>query len=671
MVGLIGLVMLLLSCDVAGGLFSQSELADMYEVWIEIDGMPLGDGDLVRIDSSLIPVIESPGSVSDPGRLSLVLVDMDGVEAARLTYLTGAGSALDVEDVSLRSVRSLRGALPSFAFPADMAEGYYFLETRLYDSLGRVLSNDSTLVLVYNGMIPAPRIEVFPSSPAQGQPVFLRLVSDLPGEVDPWLRWYIGTGIRKEGYASDFADRLVWQVPEADGFFSVRAEVFPFKPPVEVLNRSVALLKPRLPAFRADLILAVGPAQTTSYNSGIDQAFSVDFKSDTDAQHVESADGSSSPLLMIGSPYVESHDSGYGHAVPTGSGYLVPGTILPQAGTPFTLCLAFDPMDKLGASGALVTLLEADGTSSFLRLGISGGLPYLEAGNHIVQAFVDLPAGLSHLVLEVVPSKTDMAETIVSLFLNNELVGNGAVSSSSFARAGPYTTLIGGSEGLAVVYDAFAVIHGKYQAFLAAKSREFGGSLIAASGFEGGALGRGISVQGSVEAEDGFIALNPDTALEIPVPVDGFIMDMEGYGAPPGLLLVMDDGSLLTLNEGKSIPGLLPALTSSEVKETLSGEEAATDSGPSTSAVLGGEQPATPQSISISIEAVAGGLRIRDAAGRNERIPTVLSVVSLRVQPALPVPLTIQTIMVRTFSPATSLERAARLPLLPLPEATN
>ena len=122
---LIGLVMLLLSCDVAGGLFSQSELADLYEVQIAIDGLTLGTGDLVRSDSPLVPVIESPSGVSEPVKLLLVLVDMSGNEAARLGFMVDEGLGLDPEDPSLRSVDSLKGALPSFSLPADLPEGYY------------------------------------------------------------------------------------------------------------------------------------------------------------------------------------------------------------------------------------------------------------------------------------------------------------------------------------------------------------------------------------------------------------------------------------------------------------------------------------------------------------------------------------------------------------------
>lgn len=698
---LIGLVMLLLSCDVAGGLFSQSELADLYEVQIAIDGLTLGTGDLVRSDSPLVPVIESPSGVSEPVKLLLVLVDMSGNEAARLGFMVDEGLGLDPEDPSLRSVDSLKGALPSFSLPADLPEGYYSLETWLYDSSGRILSNASTLVLVYDGVIPNPQIETFPSSPAKGQPVFLRLVHDLPGEFDPWLRWYIGAGMRKEGYASEFADRLVWQVPESDGFFSVRVELFPFKPPVEVPSRSVPMLKPRLSAFRADLILAVGPAESVVSFAGIDRVYSVDFKSDPATQQMETLEGAFLPLLIIGSPYVESHEHGYGHALPVGSGYQIPGTILPQAGTPFTLSVAFEPLESLGASGAIVTLHDADDSSSFLRLGISGGLPYLEAGDHIVQAFTDLPSGLSHLVLEVVPSETDLTEAIVSIFLNNELVGNGAISGNLFAHADQSVTIVGGPEGLEAVYEDFVVTHGKYQAFLVAKTREFGRSLIAASGFEGGALGRGVSVQGSAETADGFIKLVPDSALEIPVPAAGFAVDIEGYGAPAGLVLVMEDGSLLTLSVHGPVLGLVPELDSGEAVETdpregaepASGVVAESDPGiavepvpvvveePDPSQNLenslaeiflseGGMATAN-QNISLSVEAVAGGLRISDTAGRSERLPTVLSAVALRVQPAMPIPTTIQTIMVRTFNPANSFEPAAIMPPIAQGEAAN
>lgn len=418
-------------------------------------------------------------------------------------------------------------------------------------------------------------------------------------------------------------------------------------------------------AFQADLILAVGPARVYSSFDGIERAYSVDFKSEPEAQMVENADGTTLPLVMIGSPYLESHDYGYGQALQSGSGYLIPGIILPQAGTPFTLDVAFDPEDSPGTSGALVTFYDPEGTSSFLRLGISGGLPYLEAGDRIVQAFTDLPPGLSHLAVEVVPSEADTTEAIVSLFLNNELIGNGVISSSMFTRAEPIMTLVGGPEGLDAVYDAFAVVNGRYQAFLIAKAQEFGSSLLAASGFEGGSMGRGISAQGPIEVEDGYVELPLEASLEIPVPFAGFTVEIEGYGATPGLLLVMNDGSLLTLHVGRNIvdPLLEPETDSGEwvVLDSMEG----VGSGSAGFSFSDGGETELNHSLSLSVEAVAGGLRISDDAGRDERIPTALSGVALRVQPVLSAPLILQTIMVRTFSSVDSVDRAARITLLP------
>ena len=687
-----GLAVLVLSCDMAGGLFSQSELADMYDVWIDMDGLPLSDGDLVRTDSSLVPVIESRSGFSGPERLSLVLVDEDGSEVARLGFVADSGSFVDAEeDSALRVVLSLDGYLPSFTLPDDLTEGYYFLETRLYDSSDRILSDTSLLVLVYNGEVPAPRIEIFPSSPVKGQAVYLRLVSDLPVERDPWLRWYVGGGIRKEGYASDFSDRLVWQVPESDGFFSVRAELFPFKPPVAVSDRSITAINPHSSAFRADLILAVGPAQPASPLEAIDRLRFMDFKSEPETLMLDASDGTTLPVLLVGSPYLESHEHGYGHALMKGSGYMIPGSILPQSGTSFSLGIAFDPTDDFGASGALVTLYGADGASSFMRLGVSGGLPYLETGDSIVQAFTGLSVGLCRLVLEVVPPGDDTTESIVSLFLNDELVGNGAISGSLFEYADEVTTIIGGPEGLDAVYDELAVIDGRYQTFFMAKAHEFGSSLVAASGFEGGAIGKGISVQGPAEAGDGFIELPLDSSLEIPVPAGGFTVDIEGYGAALELLLVMDDGSIVVLQSGNPPPVMEP--------ETNTGAQPATVPLEESGAIPAGEPGATPvaetgmvsveeleadtpgfvapttwladQPVSLAVEAVTGGLRVSDAAGRNDRLPGSRTVAVLRVQPALSAPSTIRSVTVRALNTMDSVNRSARVTPVPQPGGGN
>jgi hypothetical protein len=644
----IGLAALAISCDVAGGLFSQSELADMYDVWIDLDGLPLSDGDLVRTDASLVPVIESRSGISSPERLTLVLVSEDGSEVASLGYVSAAGSAAYEGKVgSLRSVSSLEGDLPSFTLPDDLAEGYYFLETRLYNAAGRVLTDTSILVLVYNGDIPAPQIEVFPSSPALGQAVYLRLVSSLPVDIDPWLRWYISGKIGKEGYASDFADRLVWLIPDTDGFFSVRAELFPFKPPADASDGSISSGKPYSSAFRSDLILAVGPAGEASPLTGINRFRFMDFRSEPGSQMLESSDGTSLPVLTVGNPYLESHEHGYGHALMDGSGYMIPGTILPPAGTPFSLDLAFDPAAGSGVSGTLVSLHVADGAASFMRLGVSADFPYLEAGDSIVKSFSSLPTGLCRLVVEVVPSGIDAAESRVTLFMNDEMVGSGIVSASLFAQAEQVATLVGGPEGLDAVYDGLSVVTGRYQAFLMAKAHEFGNRLVVASGFEGGATGKGISVLGPAEARDGSIVLSPGSSLEIPLPSENFIVDIEGSGASLALTLVMDDGSTVVLQGGR--PG--PAM---ELGTASGGELAADPSGLAFTSVWLADHP-----VRLGVEMLAGGLRISDASGMVRRLPGSGTAVVLRVQPASSAPSTIRNIMVRTFSSVDSVSHAA------------
>jgi hypothetical protein len=622
----IGLTTLVLSCDVAGGLFSQSELADMYEVGIDLDGIPLSDGDLVRTDAKLVPVIESRSGFSSPGKLTLALVNEDGSEVASLGYVTASSSAVDVEgNGSLRAVSSIEGDLPPFTLPDDLVDGYYFLEARLYDDTGRVLSDTATLLLVYNGDTPAPQIEVFPSSPAMGQTVYLRLFSTLPETLDPWIRWHIGGTIGREGYASDHADRMVWRIPETDGFFSVRAELFPFKPPAEVVDRSVSTGKSYSSAFRSDLILAVGPAGQASPLAAIDLFHSLDFRSEPGTLVMESSGGTNLPVSAIGTPYLESHEHGYGHALLDGSGYLIPGSILPPAGTDFSFGITFDPVAASDASGYLVTLQGPEGDLSLMRIGVSGGLPYLEAGDSFVGAFSSLPAGLCRLVVEVVPSGGGAAGSIVSLFLNDELVGSGVVAGSLFEQAEQVTTLVGGPEGLAAVYDQLSVAVGRYPAFFVGKAHELGNQLIAASGFEGGSVGWGISVQGPSEAGDGFIRLFSGSILEIPVPSTGFIVEIDGYGAVPELILVMDDGSTVVLQDSDT------ALAS-----------------------WGMGQP-----VSLAVEAVEGGLRIRTAEGLYRNLTTLRSLGVLRIQSGSPVYSSMESVMVRTFSSMDSISRKA------------
>jgi hypothetical protein len=306
-----------------------------------------------------------------------------------------------------------------------------------------------------------------------------------------------------------------------------------------------------------------------------------------------------------------------------GSGYLIPGTILPSAGVPFSLGVAFDPEAASGASGTLVTLQGEDGTSPFMRIGVSGGLPYLEAGDSLVRSFASLPPGLCRLVVEVVPSGADTSGYFVSLFLNDELVGSGIVAGNLLAQAERVTTLVGGPEGLDAVYEGLSVAVGRYQAFFVGKANELGNHLVAASGFEGGSIGWGISVQGMAEAGDGFISLSPGSSLEIPVPSAGFIVEVDGSGAIPELSLVMDDGSTMVLQGSSTAP-----------------------------TGWGAGQPFT-----LAVEAVAEGLRIRTAEGTYSRLSTSRTVGVLGIQPPSLASTNIKSVMVRTFDSTDSISQ--------------
>ena len=635
------LIVLFVSCDVAGGLFSESELADMYDIWINKAGQPLSDGDLVVAGSSLVPVIESHGDIGDPERLSLVLVDMDGYEAARLGFVAESALLSDEDkDASLRAVRSVSGSLPSFTLPAGLSEGYYYLQTKLFDATGRSVHDSSILLLLYNGELSAPRIEIFPSSPAKDQTVFLRLVSELPDGLDPWLRWYIGGLIRKEGFASDFADRLIWHIPEEDGFLSVRAELFPFKPPEEVKTRSGPENKPYISASRADLILAVGPAQPASPLASLDHLYGMDFKSEPESLMLKGPDGNEVPALMLGVPYLESHAHGYGHALGTGSGYMISGSILPPPRTAFNLSVVFDPVESTDATGSLVSLYSQDGSLLLLRLGVSGGVPYMEAGDRFVQATTGITSGLSRFVLEIIPPEAETGEYIVTLFLDAEAVAKGSLPVVLLEQMNSVTALIGGPEGLAAVYDEFAVIPGRHQAFFIAKALEFGPNLIAAGGFEGGNVGMGIGGLMTDQLEDGYAELSADSNLEIQVPSTGFTAEFEGEGAPLDLLLVMDDGSVLSLFEGEQLQ------SSDSDKDAL---------------VRGSPPWGSDQKFSLSVEAVSGSLRISDNVGRSGRLSVSQKPATLRIRATQPGLSILHSLMVRQFSSMDAVNRSANI----------
>lgn len=524
------------SCDLGSALLTDDEIGEMYDIGILDGKAALSDGSEVAASRSLSLEVAALDGAPEPESLVVELLDAEGKPVASVTYGPDAGA--DGAD--------FLSDLPPFALPADLADGYYVLSATLKDAAGAVLTTWSVTVLSLGEPLAAPVVAVFPGTVRAGGTAFLKLEWDLPEGLDPWIRWSVDGKALAEGYASGKADRLAWPVPGSDGVHSAVAEVFPFRPPEgsSVPPRSKAVARVPVSAATA----------------------SPDPWSGLDTWSLLTLDGTfedSGPRpdfqapAALGSPYLESYGAGFGFALGGGSGVRSDEPLLPldpETGRPvdFAIALLVAPYAAEAGGGTLYRSAAADGRTAF-AFGLSDGVPYAESLG--VKAFAEkaLQGGPVRLAVRVRKSGPIAA---VDFYIDDIHAGSGRLPSAVF-DALPGASTLAGEGGYRAVYDELRTLRGAYPAFAVAKSFEAGAGLIAASGFEGGSLGKGLSVSGDgATAGDGWLALEKGAVLTVGeggLPREGAALAVTLSSGSALASLLLSDGSLLSVDSAGNI----------------------------------------------------------------------------------------------------------------------
>jgi hypothetical protein len=147
--------------------------------------------------------------------------------------------------VELIRVPRLDQELPAFILPEDLAIGYY---TMVFHVLGQkdVLYQTSKSVYYIadaefeltdlQSYLPGALAGAHLASP--GENVLLEALISADERLTPYAVWYSGKQTITEGYVSEGAGRLMWQVPDQPLFHTIRVEVFPIMPETR-LRRSI------------------------------------------------------------------------------------------------------------------------------------------------------------------------------------------------------------------------------------------------------------------------------------------------------------------------------------------------------------------------------------------------------------------------------------------------
>jgi len=132
------------------------------------------------------------------------------------------------------AVKSLAQELPYFPLPKNLEIGPYIL---VFEALGQreTLSHTETNILYLGSAeFNLKDVSMYLSglSGSQlispGTTVMLETRLDFDSRLDPYVIWYNGKNIIREGKISEGAGNILWTAPEQAGFYSLRMEAFPF-----------------------------------------------------------------------------------------------------------------------------------------------------------------------------------------------------------------------------------------------------------------------------------------------------------------------------------------------------------------------------------------------------------------------------------------------------------
>ncbi|AEJ60556.1 hypothetical protein Spith_0270 [Spirochaeta thermophila DSM 6578] len=189
----------------------------LQESKVEISGV--SDGEVIsRPGVSVLVVVESAEEETSPPKpereISIELLRIDGDLLLSSTQILPENDehqwALDVE------------------FPDDMEEGWYRLRVVYLENGVRGEEIERWIFYASSpedyGIL---RIEAHPSLARPKAEVLVEGRVRLPENAEAWIRWKAGEKVVQEGWYSEGAQVLRWQVPEQEGAYTLTMELFP------------------------------------------------------------------------------------------------------------------------------------------------------------------------------------------------------------------------------------------------------------------------------------------------------------------------------------------------------------------------------------------------------------------------------------------------------------
>lgn len=524
------------SCDLGNTLFTDDEIGSMYTITFSQDMAPIASGARLSLSKPLGTSVSGMDGAPDATSLLLRLLKTDGEEVASITFST----ATNPEEGVIR-VKNFSNDIPPFTLP-ELGNGYYLVEATLRNTAGAPLSNNTTAILIFDTTIPQSALAVYPGRVIPNEVSLLRLEGSFPEGLDPWIRWSIDGSVKAVGSVSELNDRLAWRAPKANGVYLVKAEIFPFQPPAGHAVAPLSKVEARLiPSSELATLDSIQPLSVWSRLS-FDGDFSVG----------GSMSGTTNPVV-IGIPYLETYPTGFGYLMGDGNGVQSSSSLLPTSKetgllAPFSvqLMLAPAPNTQGRGSGTLLTTTGQNGEPGIV-IGIENGYPFIAAGSSRITASQALRSGATRLAIYVAPQGNKAS---VAFYIDEQAAGRGILDSDLFSSR-PGACTIAGIGGYLAIYDELRILEGPYPAFLLSETASKSESLLTASGFEGGHIDRGMSLEGLARVSNGSLSLPSDSSLfidDLRLSSQGVTLSYELISGTAAVSLNLDDDSRLLID---------------------------------------------------------------------------------------------------------------------------
>lgn len=362
---------------------------------------------------------------------------------------------------------------------------------------------------------------------------------DVPENTDPYLKWTVDEDTVLEGYVLDGTDVVQISVPERDGVYSIKLELFPIGPdPANLItyeySSSIALEAQFFVSGNQRIELHELYPEENYYSL-------FHFRGEAHDWGYGNLEGDT---FELGDPSLAVLDGLFGFYLDGTTGFQVDHVILPTAeGTlqPFSFSVRFALTGGENA-GSLLTVLN-DAGEQYCRLGFveDGDLAFEIGEVQSILAGTYLPAGTAtSITVSIIPD----GETIRFLwFVNGLFVHDDAEPYESLPHILAGSSMFGGPNGFVGIIDELGIFYVQgddgpkldTEVYSRAMKRQFGNDYIFAEGFDGLSVPDqpGIAFVGDIEnmqVDGNRILLPPDSRMvlnDLPTDFDSFTVELE------------------------------------------------------------------------------------------------------------------------------------------------